>query len=107
MEPIELLQWVILSLLVPGLLWILQLLLKVRGAQVAILNSLMEMQRWHAPQMNKAIETLLEEIRGLRGDFRDVIPPLSEEHRVQDREVAALRAQVAEVRDLVQRRKDD
>ena len=107
MEPVELLQWVILGLILPWLGWIAHVQTKIRAQLGAIHASLQEMQRWHAPQMNKAIDTLIEEIRGLRSDFKDVIPPLSEEHRVQDREMAALRTQVAEVKELLQHRRKE
>ena len=106
MEPLvlEILQWVLLAMLLPGLVWIANMLIKVRGTQVAILNGIMELHKWHAPQMLKAIEKLIDEIGGLRGDFRDVVPKLQEEHRVQDRVMENLTKGIANIEMLLQQR---
>lgn len=105
MEPLilEILQWVLLALLLPGLIWIAQMLTKVRVTQGTIVNSLVEMQKWHAPQMIKANETLIDEIRDLRGDFKDVIPKLQEEHRIQDRAMEAMTKIVTDIASTLQR----
>ena len=104
MEPMELLQWVAIGLVLPGLTLIGTALFKVRQAQTAILNSLMEMHKWHAPQMHSAIQLLIEEIKGLRSDFRDVIPKLQDEHVQQDKDVALLTTQVSEIRNLLSKK---
>ena len=98
MEPMELLQWVVLGLILPWLGWIAHVQTKIRSQLASIGASLEEMHKYHAPQLNKAIDILITEIRGLRADFKDVIPRLSEEHRAQDAALLALKEQVAELK---------
>ncbi len=114
MDPLEILLWVILGLLLPWLGWVAHILTTNRGMLNKVTESSETLLRWHAPNntgrqlwknpdLAEAITELISEIRGLRTDFKDVIPKLQEEHRAQDRDVAGLKEQVTEIKTLLQR----
>ena len=117
MDPLEILQWILLGLLLPWIGWVAHILTKNRSMLSRVTDSSETLRRWlepnaqgrqvwKNPDLAEALDELINEIRGLRGDFRDVIPKLQEEHRAQDKDVAALQAHVTEIKTLLRSQKE-